>query len=82
MSRQKNILCIKFKITTVLLTQLHVRVRIWVVYQNTYMIAIFIKVPLPSQQGSDRSCLSFELLLLITPFGMFKYSKIPGGSMN
>ena len=30
------------------------------------MIAISIKVPLPSQQGSDRSCLlSFELLLLV-----------------
>ena len=47
------------------------------------MIAIFIKVPIPSQQGSDRSCLlSFELLLLVTRFGIFKYSKGPGGSMS
>ena len=53
MSLRTHILCIKFKITTILLTQLHVRVSIWLVYQNTYMIAHFIKVPLPSQQESN-----------------------------
>ena len=62
MSWGTNILCIKFKITTIPLTQLHVRVSIW---RECAVIRI---EPLPSQQCSDRSCLlSFELLLLFTP---------------